>query len=83
MQSKLPVAYVEWEDSNTSFGWRKFDPRNDREPAIIRSVGIVVDKSKSSVTLSTSRSSNNNHVDFITIPRSAIRKMKLLKWKSA
>lgn len=79
-QPALPVAYVEWVDSQTSYGWRKFDLRQgDDEPCVIRSVGIVAHQNRVSVSLSTSQSKNGNVVDFITIPRSAIKKLKKLK----
>ena len=77
----MPVAYIEWEDSQTTYNWRKFSPGEDRDPAIIRSVGIVADDCKQSISLSHSLSGNGNVCDFITIPRSAIRKFRRIRMK--
>lgn len=75
--SKIRLASVQWEDSCSSSGWEH--PHEDKR-FLIRSFGILVREGKKSVTISTSRSSQGDrYMDQLTIPRSAIRKMKT--WK--
>ena len=76
VMKKLKLAYVQWEDSATDPGW---SPPHDDERFWIKSFGILVREGKKTVTLSTSKSPGGNYVDQITIPRSAIRKMRRVK----
>lgn len=73
---KLPIAAIDWIDSQSTRGWYKFNPQEDRDPCNIHSVGLIVDECKQSVSLSTSVSKNGNHMDVVTIPRVAIVKLK-------
>ncbi len=76
MKLKVKVIYVEWEDSAMSAGWEQ--PHSDK-PLFIRSAGILVRQGRRSITLSTSRSQGGLYVDQLTIPRSAIRKLRKIK----
>jgi hypothetical protein len=67
---------IKWEDSFTSPGW---DEAQRDERFFIQSVGLLVHEGKHSVTISTSQSQRRRYMDQLTIPRSAIRKIKQLK----
>ena len=73
---KLRIEYVEWVDSNSSYGWRY--PEDDDLPAKIKSVGILISEEKSCLTMSTSSSEGGRFLDKITIPKVAISKRRKL-----
>lgn len=73
-----PVAYVEWADSACNRGWLDFNRATDG-PSLIQSVGILVHSSKDFVTLTTSCDSAGKVTDSLSIPRSAIRKIRRVK----
>ena len=75
---KLSVAYIEWEDSCSTSGWVKHDVKEHR-PIMIRSVGILA-YDKKFVTLSTSEDEFGKHSDPMSIPRSAIKKVRKYKF---
>ncbi len=77
---KNPVVYIEWVDSQTNYGWRK-EERVDDEVCLIKSVGIQVSKTKTSITISTSKSSFGNFVDKLSIPICSIKNLKRLEAK--
>jgi hypothetical protein len=72
---KLPVYYLEWDDSCATHGWDIPDTMVDL-PSRIKSVGILVSENKESLTISTSISNHQNAMDKLTIPKSCIRKKK-------
>ena len=72
----MKVLYVEWVDSCTSRGWDNLDKSG---PVLIRSVGIRVHRDANSLVLSTSKSGSGRYVDQITIPASAIKKVRRVK----
>ena len=73
---KPQAVYVEWEDSCTTRGWCAGEKD---ETSIIRSVGLLVSKTKKSITLTTSESSSGNVLDQIAIPLVSVRKFRKLK----
>jgi hypothetical protein len=76
LKDKLPVVYVEWDDSESIYGWRELEKN---KPEKIRSVGILANKNNDGVTLSTSKTAYDKYVDQIWIPKSAIRKFRKVK----
>jgi len=76
MKGKFPVVYVEWDDSESTYGWRA--PETPK-PAAIRSIGVLANKDKNGVIISTSKTEYGKYVNQLWIPRSAIRKMKNIK----
>lgn len=73
---KSPVVYIEWVDSQITYGWTSKE--DDDLPALIKSVGILVSEFKHCVTISTSKSSNEKFTDKLTIPKICIKKYKRL-----
>lgn len=73
---KLQAVYVEWEDSCSDVGWR--GPDKDFT-SLIRSVGLLLERTEKTVTLSTSLSEGGRCLDQVCIPRSVIRKMRKVK----
>jgi hypothetical protein len=69
------IVRVSWIDATTTGGWRLADKGGTD---IIESIGILVNKEKDWVTLSASVSRWGNYLDQITIPASAIKKLKYL-----
>jgi len=76
VQKKRQVAWIEWEDSVGDSGWRQ---PSKEGPSLITTVGYVVHKEKTHITLTTSVASTGNVMDQLTIPTSAIRKIKITK----
>ena len=76
MKGKFPVVYVEWDDSESTYGWR--EPDKDK-PSVIQSIGVLANKDKNGVIISTSKTAYGKYVDQLWIPKSAIRKMKNIK----
>lgn len=72
----MKIVYLEWEDANTTLGWH--DP-DKNETAMIRSCGLLVNKTKKAVTISTCQSRHGRHLDQLNVPASQIRKFKVLK----
>jgi hypothetical protein len=75
----MKIAFIEWEDSVTTYGWQQ--PTAGEKPSTIHSVGIIVDQYKAAVTISTSKSQAGRSLDYLTIPRSAIRRMSVADYK--
>jgi hypothetical protein len=73
---KLPVVYVEWDDSISRWGWRS--PNSGDKAEIIRSVGILVSDLKHHVTLSASKAECGDFLDQVKIPRACIRRLRRL-----
>jgi len=73
---KLKAVQIKWEDSFTSPGWD--NPQRDGRHYIL-SVGLLVHEGKHSVTISTSVSQRHRYMDQLTIPRSAIKKMRKME----
>jgi len=74
---KTPRAItIDWVDSQTTYGWRKFNAREDGPPCHIKSLGWLVGQTKDTISVSSSCSQNGNFADFMTIPRVAIKKIK-------
>ncbi len=71
------LVSVEWNDSQTTYGWRL--PEKDDLPSEIKSVGILLSNTETSVTISTSISKGGRFVDKLTIPKSSIRKLRHFK----
>lgn len=76
----FPVAYIEWDDSESIYGWREVE---EGMPERIKSVGVVMKKDKKGVTISTSRTAYGKCVDQLWIPSTAIRKFRRIKIKEA
>ena len=76
MKDRLDIVYVEWDDSESSYGWR--EPETEK-PKAIKSFGILVDKNKNGVSISTSKTDYGKYVDQMWIPASAIRKFRKIK----
>ncbi len=68
------LVMVEWDDSQTSYGWRV--PEADDFPVRIKSVGVLVSKTKRAITISSSVSEGLKFLDKLTIPTEVVRKFR-------
>lgn len=73
----LECVAIEWEDSSYGGGWHYGEEPN--KPATIRSVGILAKSSASSITIANSFDGDDGFLGRVTIPRSAIRKLRKLR----
>ena len=73
---KDDVVHIEWIDSTVTYGWRAQE--DDDLPSLIHSVGIIVNDLPKAVTISTSKGSTGNYCEKLTIPRCAIRRIRLI-----
>lgn len=76
MQRKDKVVCIEWEDACSASGWR---PLDDEGPAKIHSVGLLISRTDTHVTITSSRSSTGNFMDQLHIPKCAIKKFRELR----
>jgi hypothetical protein len=75
---KSLVYEVEWVDSCAHHGWR--DEDEEFPVSFCRTSGYLIHRDKTRVTIASSQDATSGHVsDIITIPRSAIRKVRRLK----
>ncbi len=75
-RDKFPVIYVEWEDSESNYGWR--EPL-DGDIAPIRSIGVLVQRDKRTLTISTSKTEYGKYVDQLSIPMCSVKKIRKVK----
>ena len=75
-KGKFPVLYVEWDDSESVYGWREPEKYT---PKPIRSIGVVVHRDKNTLVISTSQTEYGKYMDQLLIPTCAIRKVKKVK----
>ena len=75
------LVEIEWIDSCTGGGWRSQDSYlDDAHPAICRSIGYLLHKDAERVVVLQTMSSSSGHVsDSMTIPRVAVKCMRVLK----
>ncbi len=71
------LCIIEWDDSQSNHGWRSIEEVD--EVAGIKSAGFLLREGKNTVTISTSVDEYLHFIDQLTIPRSAIRKIKKVK----
>lgn len=75
----MRLVMVEWEDSATNYGWHRLS--TDDSISYCVSVGMICREDEKQVTLAQSRSDCGNISETISIPRSCIRRMRMLKIK--
>jgi hypothetical protein len=72
-------VYIAWEDSSSRNGWLFID-EVDFSLSLINSIGYVVENGKKYITISTSKDDDGKiAMDALTIPKSAIRKISMVK----
>jgi hypothetical protein len=77
---KFTTVRVTWEDSCASGTWRKLEDALEHcQPATCTSVGYLLRDDERDVLLAQSEDSMGSVTDFISIPRSAVREMKVLR----
>lgn len=74
------LVYIEWEDSaGDGSHWRELDYIKQDRPARIRSVGWLLAETENSKTIVAHLSGSNHGQGEMTIPKSAIKKFRVLK----
>jgi hypothetical protein len=71
------VALV-WADTRSKLGW-SYDPREERLPGYIASIGYVVQTNPECVTITTSMDDKGCSLDDLSIPAGCIRKVEVLE----
>lgn len=71
----VKAVRVDWIDSMAQHGWGHYDPEVEMA---CTSVGILVESRGDRVVLALSRSAYQ-HGDYLSIPRSAVRRVKRLR----
>ena len=78
------AVYVEWDDSSScgsSGAWAHKRDAVIEKPIRCKTVGFILDETDTHITL-ISTSDGENHVSGdMTIPKSAIRKRRVVRWK--
>lgn len=84
MEVKHKIAHVIWEDSSETYGWHDIEPLS-AEPVWCVSVGFIIRQTKEAIVLALSLgnlgSGMNQANGIMTIPKSAIRSMKVKAYK--
>lgn len=73
------IAYIEWEDSATYWGWTREDEVVRDEDLRHCSIGAIIAETRKSITISTViKAGLGKFADPMTIPKSNISKIKRL-----
>ena len=72
----MQIVYIEWNDASTTTGWHIAEKN---EVTAVRTIGLLVNKTKDTVTITSSQSANNRFLDQLNIPASLISKYQVLK----
>jgi len=78
------AIYVEWDDSSSmaSTVWKlKDDVKKNNKPCRCKTVGFVIAETVDSVTLASSLDGGDYVSGDMQIPKSAIRKRRVVRWK--
>lgn len=67
---------VEWLDSMSQPGWGHYDPSEDMR---CESIGFLIASKPDRVVLALNHCGDGVHGDYITIPRSAVRRVTYLR----
>ncbi len=76
---RFPIVEIDWLDACRSGGWSSLDYYKKRTLAKCRTTGYLINKDRKHVTVMQSLGSDVDGTDGITIPRSNIQKMRILK----
>ena len=77
---KLPLVEVEWVDSCADSGWRSVKKERTDNPNLrCSTVGYLFEEHRTYVKIAQSLSAHESVADLVAIPRSAIRKMTVLR----
>jgi hypothetical protein len=74
-----PLVEVEWDDACGRTGWRPAEEYARENGVRTRSVGYRVRNDRDAVVLLQSQAMNGNYNDSIVIPRSMVRKVRVLR----
>jgi len=77
------AIYIEWEDSSAMAGrvWQEREQVSEQELCRCSTIGFVINETKDSITIAGSMESNDYVSGDMTIPKSAIRKRRIVSWK--
>jgi len=76
----VKLVYIEWVDScGDSSRWRELDDIKKDKPVLIRSVGWLLAETQESKTIVPHLSDSDHGQGEMTIPKSAIKKFRVLK----
>ena len=81
---EMPIVEVEWVDSNAEGGWssvEKYEATMEEDPSLLcKSSGYLLHKGKRTLMIVQSQSKKSGNIaDSITIPRSAIRSLRIVE----
>lgn len=72
------IVYVEWLDACASAGWHSSRDIREGGLAKMKSIGFLVHRDSETVIISSSKGVEDRFGDAMTIPRSAVTKIKIL-----
>lgn len=76
---KEKIVVIEWDDASAGGGWQhKDDRRQDCRPYRCRTAGFLIDETEHSVLLCLNLSSNNKYSETMQIPKTQIRKRRVV-----
>ena len=77
------VVYVEWDDSSSyvSTVWKSEEEVKKNPCCRCKTVGFIIDETKDSLTLAGSLDGGRYVSGDMSIPKSAIRKRRIVSWK--
>ncbi len=79
---KFPIVEIEWVDTATLRGWRSLDSHRNSGLLVCKSAGYLIKKTTKEVQIIQSFSEEDQFTESITIPRSCVKSIKILKAKS-
>ena len=72
----MKLVYIEWLDASSSLGWHYLDKEGT---SLICSTGWLINKTKKTVTISSSYNDSGKFLDQLHIPACVIKKYRVLK----
>ena len=79
----MKAIYIEWEDSSSFAGgvWSIREDCVKSKPCSCKTIGFVISETKDAITLAGSLDGGKHVSGDMTIPKSAIRKRRVVSWK--
>ena len=77
------VVYVEWDDSASSAGsiWKNKETVANFNTCRCKTIGFVIKETKDTLTIVSSSDGGDYVSGDMSIPKSAIRKRRIVRWK--
>ena len=77
----MKTVYIEWQDSCSLAGNVWHDNNRHASTSLCKTTGFIIHEDQNSITIASHIDSNKHMAGDITIPKRAITKRRILRWK--